>query len=252
VELRDQINAFVDRHEISWELTFAALALIFVAVSFIPAEAGSNLAQAISILEWTITGIFAAEFGTRMWAARDRRRYLRGHWIDLAAIVPPIRGARLIRLIRVLRLIRAFVGVARAMTALERFAEHRGLIWLFVAWAAVMLLSSLAVFLAETGTNSAFAQPLDAIWWGIVTMTTVGYGDSAPLTGEGRFAASVLMLLGIVLYSGITATVTSFFLTSGAERSPDIADSLERLVALRNAGDLTVAEYAAAKARVLD
>jgi voltage-gated potassium channel len=73
-----------------------------------------------------------------------------------------------------------------------------------------MVICSIFLYAAENGVNDAIDSPLDALWWGIVTLTTVGYGDVYPVTGEGRIAASVLMLLGIGLFSAITATVTSF------------------------------------------
>lgn len=92
-----------------------------------------------------------------------------------------------------------------------------------------MVLRSIALFAAENGTNRTIASPLDALWWGITTMTTVGYGDVYPVTAEGRIAATVLMVLGIGLYSAITATVTSYMLSDN--RSADLATQFERLSA---------------------
>ena len=96
------------------------------------------------------------------------------------------------RLTRLLRLVRTFAGVGRALTSLDRFAHHTGLIWLVVGWIAVMLLTATGLFVAENGVNEAVQSPLDALWWGLTTMTTVGYGDVIPTTAEGRVAAAVL------------------------------------------------------------
>lgn len=146
--MRDRYLAFVARHEAAWELAFAALAVLFVVVGF--AE-GSDLAAA---LDYGLTAIFVLEFGSRLAASHDRAAYLRGHWIDAVALIPMVRGVRVLRLLRLLRLVRAFAGVARALTTIERVARHRGLVWLFVAWAAVMVLCSLGLYGAENGVNA--------------------------------------------------------------------------------------------------
>jgi voltage-gated potassium channel len=235
VSLRDRYLAFIARHEVAWELAFAALAVLYVAVGFVGEDASSTLLA----LEWTLTLIFAAEFVSRFAASHDRAKYIRGHWVDALALVPPVRGLRVLRLLRLLRLLRAFAGVARALTTVERLINHRGLVWLFAAWLAVMALCSTALYLAENGVNPAVSSPLDAVWWGISTMTTVGYGDVAPVTPEGRLAAATLMILGIGLFSAVTATITSFML---ADRSDPLAN-LERLANLRERGVISADEY---------
>jgi voltage-gated potassium channel len=157
---------------------------------------------------------------------------------------------RFFRLLRLLRLVRAFAGVGRAMTAAERLANHKGLIWLFVAWIGVMFLTAFGLYVSEVGVNEAVQSPLDALWWGLTTMTTVGYGDVYPTTPEGRLSAAVLMILGIGLYSAITATLTSF-LIAGDRTSTDLASQLERLAALHAEGRLTDEEFTTAKVVVL-
>lgn len=231
--IRDRYLAFIGRHETAWELSFVALAILFVAVGFAD---DSSLTIALDI---ALTGVFAGEFLTRLVASYDRIAYLRGHWIDAVAVIPTIRGVRILRLLRLLRLVRAFAGMARALTTFERLARHRGLVWLFATWAAVMVLSSIALYVAEIGKNEHVTSLLDALWWGITTMTTVGYGDVAPVTPEGRLAATVLMVLGIGLFSAVTATITSFLVV--ADRDP--LDDLSRLGDLRDRGLVTEDEF---------
>ncbi len=202
VSLRPSVKvryrSFVERHEVAWELFFAALAVVFVSLAFVPADPGSEEEATLYLIEWLITGIFIVEFGSRLWAAPVRPVYVREHIVDLISCIPPIRWLRWFRLLRLLRLIRAFAGVGRAMTHVNRLAQHRGLLWLVVAWAAVMLLCSIGLYAAENGVNEAIKSPLDALWWGLTTMTTVGYGDIIPVTTEGRIAAGILMILGSV------------------------------------------------------
>ena len=247
---RAAFHRFVERHEVAWELAFGLLAAIFVGLAFIEPsdEAGQSTIVAI---EWAITGIFAVEFVARLWAAPHRSAHIRGHWIDLLSLIPPTRWLRPLRLFRLLRLVRTFTGVGRAIGHVPRLANHQGLVWLVVAWVAVTMLSSVALYAAEHDANPAVDDPLDALWWGVTTLSTVGYGDVYPMTPEGRIAAMVLMILGIGLYSAITAAVTSYFVNSRRPPSSTLVDELERLAGLRESLNLSDEELGDAKATLI-
>lgn len=246
---REQYLDFIERHEIAWELTMAALAVAYVVVGFLSDDPGaSSIYESIDLL---LTAVFVTEFGSRFAATHDRARYLRGHWIDLVALVPVARGLRVARLLRLLRLVRAFAGVFRVVSGLERMAAHRGLAWLVVAWLGVMVICSVGLYVAENGVNAAVETPLDALWWGIVTLTTVGYGDVVPKTVEGKIAASILMLLGIGLFSAITATIASYLISTGSDAGSP-ARAIGELGELRAAGLVTDAEFETKKAQLLD
>src|SRR3990172_6016154 len=124
--MRDRYLAFIARHDAAWELTFAGLAVAYVIVGF------ADEIPAVQVTEFALTILFVAEFTTRIAASHDRRAYLRGHWIDLIALIPTVRGLRLARLLRLLRLVRAFAGIYRIVNHVSALAQPRGLAWLFV------------------------------------------------------------------------------------------------------------------------
>jgi voltage-gated potassium channel len=137
--MRASFNAFVERHEVAWELTMAVLAVAFVGAGFAIDQVGPDVRPGLEIAELLLTAVFLIEFVARFGAAFDRTAYLRRHWIDILALAPPIRGARALRLLRLLRLVRAFAGVYRASLHVERILRYRGFAWLVVAWLAVMV-----------------------------------------------------------------------------------------------------------------
>jgi voltage-gated potassium channel len=250
--MRDRFNGFVARNEIVWDLGMGFLAVIYVAVGFAlddPQLAGN---AALLGVETLLTVIFVAEFASRLALSRDRMAYLRGHWIDVLALIPVARGLRVARLLRVLRLTRLFASTYRSVVRAERMRGAEGIALVVLAWTGVTVISCVAFYVVEVDVNPSIHSPFDALWWGISTLSTVGYGDITPVTSEGRIVASALMLLGIALFGALTAIVTNTLLASSKSgESSTLVDDLERLAILRTGDRLTEAEFERAKARLL-
>ena len=121
-------------------------------------------------------------------------------------LIPGISGASAIlllaRLARVVRLLLATSGLRRFAARLGKVAIVAGL---------VLVLASLAAYHAEHTTNPEFATIGDSLWWGIVTLTTVGYGDIVPHTSAGRFAGIVIMFTGIAVLGVLAGSLASLF-----------------------------------------
>jgi voltage-gated potassium channel len=92
---------------------------------------------------------------------------------------------------------------------------------------------AIGIFAVERGQNNNIQSLGDALWWSVVTTTTVGYGDVSPVTAEGHFIAVALMIVGIGFIGVFTATLTSFFLepTRVVEEQQNIEDRLARIEA---------------------
>lgn len=145
---------FVFRHEVAWELTMGGLALVWVALGFLIDQVGPGVVPTLEIAELTLTGVFIAEFTSRLFAAHDRAQYARSHFIDALALIPPVRALRVLRLLRLFRLVRAFAGFYRAALHLQGVAHHRGFAWLLVSWLSVMAITSTSsISLSTASTN---------------------------------------------------------------------------------------------------
>lgn len=116
-----------------------------------------------------------------------------------------------------------------------------------------LIISALGLFWAEQGQNDNISNLGDAVWWAIVTMTTVGYGDVYPVTGEGRIAAGILMILGIAFFSFLTATLTASIASDEAPATTEVlAMRLENIATLQRTGSITSDEASAQRERVLN
>ena len=98
--VRDQFNRFVERHGVAWELAMALLAIVYVAVGFaLDDPALQPMASTLETAELILTVVFLIEFTSRLGAATNRMTYLRGHWIDVIALIPAARTLRILRLL---------------------------------------------------------------------------------------------------------------------------------------------------------
>jgi voltage-gated potassium channel len=112
----------------------------------------------------------------------------------------------------------------------------------------VMVISSLVAYHAEHPTNHEFATVGDAMWWGIVTLTTVGYGDIVPTTTTGRWAGVTIMITGIAVLGTLAGSLASFFRLG----EPDPTDEPESDVALGDQGLVGLTAEVAALRRQLE
>jgi voltage-gated potassium channel len=133
-------------------------------------------------------------------------------------------------MLRLLRLVRAGVAAAAVLRLTRGLFGHRKFHYAALVAIGVVIAGASAIFVIEGGRNPSIRTFADALWWAIVTATTVGYGDVSPVSTEGRLIAVVLMLTGIGVIGVFTASVASlFFEQDQVEPGRDIHLRLEAI-----------------------
>ncbi|GAB4241477.1 MAG: potassium channel family protein [Candidatus Methylacidiphilales bacterium] len=173
--------------------------------------------------------IFLSDFLFRLWTAENRWHFLQWGWIDLLASIPMVDHLRWGRLVSIWRLAVVFKGIRSLGHLADLFLYHRAKSSLITVGFFALLLgfaASLLVLHFEMGQPGANIQTAeDAIWWTIVTMSTVGYGDYVPVTVPGRIVGVVLMLMGVGVFGVISATMAAWFVV-GPTRNENVLMTL--------------------------
>ena len=194
-------EAMLDRLDRMTELPLLLLSFIMIPVLLGPllwedsfSTAERALFQTLDIFIWAI---FAADFFLKFAITPEKLRYLRRHWLEaLTVLVPFLRPLRILRIV--------LFGV-RAVRAARRLVNVD---FLIVYAIGIVVIAATVVAGVERGHDSINSFT-DALWWSVVTATTVGYGDMTPITPVGRGMAVLLMLVGIGLFGGLTANFAS-------------------------------------------
>lgn len=184
--------------------------LMLLALGFLGLYAYEVIAQlqgtALAVVEAALDVIwmcFLADYVIRLTIARNRFAWMKANLIDLASVLLPfLRPLRLVRLITLLTVFH------RTTTAT---LHNKIVIYTALSTLLLVIISSLAILEAERDLpDASITNYGDAIWWAIVTITTVGYGDYTPVSAVGRVITVALMLGGIALIGVITATLASW------------------------------------------
>lgn len=186
------------------------------------AEVRHRYGAALYAAEWCFTVLFTVEYTLRLLCVRRPLRYARSFFgvVDLLAIVPTylslfVTGAQSLIIIRALRLLRVFrilklpqyLGQASLLMAALRGSRPKITVFLFSVLMIVLIVGSL-MYLVE-GPENGFTSIPAGVYWAVVTLTTVGYGDIAPQTTLGRVLAVAVMLTGYGIIAVPTGIVTA-------------------------------------------
>jgi voltage-gated potassium channel len=207
----------------------SVLAVMLDSVDWINRQYGAEL----RVAEWTFTILFTIEYGLRLYTVKRPLRYVTSFFgiVDLLAILPSylslfFPGAQALLVVRALRMVRIFrilklghyLGEAQQLRGALRASRPKITVFLVVVTTVASIVGAL-MYLLE-GEQSGFDSIPTGVYWAIVTMTTVGFGDIAPVTATGRFLASLLMLLGYGIIAIPTGIVTSEIVRAGSHARP--------------------------------
>ena len=197
-----------------WPLTAAALVFLAVYAWEVIVDLRGAARAGVEMTMDVVWMAFIADYVVRLALAPNRGRWFLRHLLDLAVVVLPVlRPLRLLRLVALLGVLQRGAGIAL-----------RGRITAYTAGGVslLILLSSLAVLDAERGAPGTPITTFgEAVWWSLVTITTIGYGDLAPVTAVGRCAAVLLMVGGVALAGVVTATLASWIVSLVAEEGAE-------------------------------
>jgi voltage-gated potassium channel len=213
-------------------LSIYVLIAIFIE-SVVPLSESSRLI--LLHVDNIICFVFLYDFFYRFARADNKWHFLRWGWIDLVSSIPSLiffRVGRAIRIVRVLRLVRGFRSVETIAKVLFANRAKGTLATAGLISTLLVVFSSIAILSVETDASSNIRGPEDALWWSIVTITTVGYGDRYPVTTEGRLIGTVLMLSGVGLFAVLSAAFAAWFIESPQGESNPTVTSGEQLAAL--------------------
>lgn len=200
----------VDRIErvTKYPLALLGVAWLVIAITVVTTDLNGSASTALVATLFSLWAILLVEYLVRLVVTPDRRGYLRRRWVEPATVVvPPFQGWHFVGIEKMCLLLHE--GALRVTTILK----HHGLFRVLIAAAGTLFIGAWLVLLFEkNATGSNIHNYPDALWWAIVTVTTVGYGDRFPVTGGGRTVAVILMLVGIGLIGVLTATVASVFI----------------------------------------
>lgn len=216
-------------------ILLSVVAVMLDSVAWISQRYGSWLVA----VEWFFTGLFTLEYVLRLYSAPKPLRYAFSFYglVDFLAILPSylsllfpgsrflltIRVVRVLRIFRVLKLVQ-FVGEANVLSQALRRSRHKIAVFLLAVLSVVIVVGSL-MYLIE-GPRAGFTSIPTSVYWAIVTLTTVGYGDIAPQTALGQTLAAFLMITGYGIIAVPTGIVTVELGRASAPPAPPASQRL--------------------------
>jgi voltage-gated potassium channel len=213
-----------------FELAMMVLSLVSVVIvltiTFGRLDAETN--KVLLYIDSAICMVFMSNFFVGLFKARSKTYYLQHHWIDFIASIPaiePLRFARIFQILRVIRLIRMSRSL---LIPLLRQRKQTTLASLLVAMILILAAASVLILLVESAEPNANIQTAEqAIWWALVTISTVGYGDFYPVTTVGHIIGGLVIISGVSFFGVISGYMASVFVAPDEQERNEAQEAQE-------------------------
>ncbi len=206
------------------------LVAIWIFVEWHLITKGEISETAITVMDWLFWGFFVLETAVLSSLADEPRRYLKRNWANVAIILVAFPlWFHLLNQVGVLRALRLYILIAYLI---HNFHVVRQVLHLhhlgYTLSIAAFIITMGGLFISAI--DPAFKSPSEGVWWAWVSVTTVGYGDIVPQTNEGRIFAVLLILVGVVMISLITANISAYYFSKEAEKETKLEqESIRRI-----------------------
>lgn len=236
---RRELHNIIFEADTFWGKTFDVLLLIFIVISIIVVmmETVTSIDlkyhKQIVYIEWIVTIAFTIEYIARILAVKKPKKYIFSFYglVDLFSTLPTyvalfvggaqgfvvLRALRLLRVFRVLKLVR-FSSASDTITKALVASRFKITVFMIVVITLVTIIGSF-MYIIESPTNPGFESIPKSIYWAVVTLTTVGYGDISPQTPLGQFLASLIMILGYGIIAVPTGIVSAEMVSNNDHRN---------------------------------
>jgi voltage-gated potassium channel len=224
--LDDERWAVLEQLEVWLETPMLVLGFVWLALFVI--ELTGSLSPVLEFIGGAIWVVFILDFALKFALAPDKTNYLKANWLTaLALVVPALRVFRIFRVLSIFRAARAARGlklfrvlssVNRGMRALGRTMRRRGVGYVIVLSAVVILLGAAGMYAFENDRpdGAGLKSYGDALWWTAMLLTSLG-SEYWPQSAEGRVLCFLLALYGFAVFGYVTATIATFFVGRDAE-----------------------------------